>query len=894
MRRFFTLVCLLCLAIPAGISLSGCTRNPAAKYCNLDGINGYGPLISQIASITMNPVTSGISLAYGQTQQTQSPQAINCKGDTIDIGARQLSYGTTNNQLVDISPSGTLCAGTWNRNTGGGVADYTYCNAPNPLPSKGGLPYDVAYVTATASSVTSNPVAVYIHAPVTSITLVGPQQCLSQGQIAQLDAQACFSQNGKQVLLCAPSSITSASSPNLACQLPYVNGVSGAQVALSSIPSCNSSVGTMNFSATSGSGSTIGSINPTTNQITAEQPGTALITASLSATGSSAGYFSVCPPASIALTLANGSTAGTVTQGVSQNLTTTILDTQGHTITGLSLDYQSTNSIDITANGSGTISTNYPGVASITALCQPATCNPSPINTLGTYGTGLSLASNPVNITTPGTASEFIWYGAPGQSQYFGSVQLLTGVGGGLTKLPYVPNSMVIDQGVNNIYFGSAHELMVASTLSNAVGKQDPSVPGVVLAVSPNNSQLIINDQARHLFYLYSVDGGIQNTFSGMGNAATWTQDSKTLYITDNANLNTPVSCGSSLPITGHSDTMYVYNTNTGWTTYPLPPSPLPASAIPSCTTQPNTAAATYVQTPAITVPSVGAYLRGTPTVAHAWCPIGTVDTSTGTPVSTISSFYPGPYPGLVATQGGDDEPVQSDVLASTFDGKHILGAQLLGSGNIELSDIAVALPSTTNGGIATPNACPSTTNTVATPGHPVGTLQTLMPLTINPAPSFNQVALTSVNATAVNQVITGSLPAIGSQPQISNLAFITFNGSTTGATLPYYLPSTSGTGTLGYLPLTGGSTITAPVAGAFSPDNTLFFVSTAGDNKIHYITIPTSITPGTPLIDKQQISPNLPSCSAPPTGVDVGCVYNGSGTTVPTTVIAVRPRSTT
>ena len=39
MRRFLTLVSLLCLAVPAGISISGCTRNPAGKYCN--GL-GYG------------------------------------------------------------------------------------------------------------------------------------------------------------------------------------------------------------------------------------------------------------------------------------------------------------------------------------------------------------------------------------------------------------------------------------------------------------------------------------------------------------------------------------------------------------------------------------------------------------------------------------------------------------------------------------------------------------------------------------------------------------------------------------------------------------------------------------------------------------------------------------
>ena len=204
MRRFFTLVCLLCLAIPAGISISGCTRNPAANYCN--GL-GYGLKIGDLASIDLEPRTTGISLAFGQTQQVSSPSAKDCKGNAATAGT--YTYGTTNNQLVDISPTGNICAGTWNRNSGGGIADFTICNKPNPVPSTGGLPYSTAYVTAEANSVTSNPLEVYVHAQVTSISLAlnsqaqGQQQCYSQGVIAQLDAQAYYSNNGTQTLLCS-------------------------------------------------------------------------------------------------------------------------------------------------------------------------------------------------------------------------------------------------------------------------------------------------------------------------------------------------------------------------------------------------------------------------------------------------------------------------------------------------------------------------------------------------------------------------------------------------------------------------------------------------------------------------------------------------------------------
>jgi hypothetical protein len=221
-------------------------------------------------------------------------------------------YGTTNNQLVDISPTGNMCAGTWNRNTAAALPTTPSAAAPNPLPSSGNLPYGIAYITASAQGVSSNPVQVFVHAQVTSVTLVGPQSCVSQAAPpVQLDAQACFAgSNNKQQLLCAPPSVT-----NFACPLPP---------GVTSVPDCSAAIGTLSYSVAT---SSIASINSETNQITAELPGTTIITASIAGSGSSAGYFTTCPPASINVTLANSSTSGTVTQGVTQDLTTTVYDT---------------------------------------------------------------------------------------------------------------------------------------------------------------------------------------------------------------------------------------------------------------------------------------------------------------------------------------------------------------------------------------------------------------------------------------------------------------------------------------------------------------------------------------------------------------------------------------
>jgi hypothetical protein len=820
MRRFLTLVCLLCLAIPAGISISGCTRNPGANYCN--GL-GYGLKITDVSSILLQPQTTSISLAFGQTQQASSPGAYTCHGATASVG--KYTYGTTNAQLVDISPSGSICAGTWNRNTGGGIADFTVCNKPNPLPSTGGLPYGVAYITAAANSVTSNPVQVVVHPQVTSVALAfsNQQRCYSQGTQAQLDSQACYvGSNSNQYLLCAPPSVTSA---NYACPLP---------AGVTQVPNCTTALGTLTYLVGS---PIVANINGETNQITAAQPGTTEISVLSAGSASSAGYFSTCPPKSINVTLANGATKGTITQGIQQNLVTTVLDTNNLPITGLNLDYQSTDPIDISVGGSGGISANFPGVASIYAFCQPTICNPSPINVIGLYGTGLSISSNPVTVTTPGTASDYIWVAAPGQSQYFVPVELLTGTLGAPVRLPYVPNSMVMDKGALTLFFGSSRELMVYNTIGNTLSKQDTNAPGVVLAVSPDGSTLLINDQVRHVFYLYSASNGVNSTTGGVGNAAVWTPDSKTLYVTDNASLGPD-----------HSDTLYIYNQNTGWTTYPLPPSPLPAGTLP-----PNVGVASSIQTPALTIPGVGAYLRGAPTSAHTWCPSGTVGNS-----ASISL-----YPQGDQVLDASNNPVRIDTLAATTDGNHILGAAFI-NGGITLSDIGVTIPATD---------CPGSGS------------NTLTPLTIQH--TLNQAVLSKVNAASVNQVIAS--PA-------SNLAFITYTGSTPGAQLPYYVPGSGGAaGSVGYLTLTGSSAITAPVAGAFSPDDQLFFVSTAGDNLIHYLSVPL-VTSSPAKADTQQIAPNLPACTPVANGgVDPGCTLTTPTTNpVPATVIVVKPRSTT
>jgi hypothetical protein len=264
----------------------------------------------------------------------------------------------------------------------------------------------------------------------------------------------------------------------------------------------------------------------------------------------------------------------------------------------------------------------------------------------------------------------------------------------------------------------------------------------------------------------------------------------------------------------------------------------------------------------AVMVPGIGAYFSGSPTVAHTYCPSGVVGNYNS------MSFYP-----QLDAVAGDSVNVQTDVLAATPDGNHIIGAAASGGG-VALSDIAVTAPT---------RSCIPTLASATKPaaGDP------LQPLLLSH--TLNQYSL-AVNATSVGQVVSSQAgTSAGSTTKPNLISFVTYQGTTPGAKLPYYLQpsgSTSASGTVGYITFagTGAGSITAPVAGAFSPDNSIFFVSTSGDNQIHYIDT-------VKLTDTQQISPKLPACTP---GTDTGCELTDTPTIVPATVIVTKPRQTT
>ncbi len=804
MKRFLILSVLLVFSLPVGFSIAGCAGTNPNNYCNKTG-SGYGLKVDQVATITLPGNTTGVSLAFGQTGQLQAPSAANCNGGTESVST--YTYGTSNLNLVDVTPNGgALCGGTWNRHSPGGIADFTICTPPTAAAVASGCSSGtcVVQMTASADGVTSNTVPVFVHPSVTTIQLsvASPidgssnyQGCLSQNQTSQLDAVAFVS--------------TSSTTPFCA---PPGNSFG--------VPDCSTNLGHFIYTPVS---ATIVTVDQN-GVATAHLPGQTAITAAIANVSSTAGYFSTCPPASIQLRIpttipsTDNGTVGSVTPGTPVPLTTVITDTQGNQITGVGLDYSSTNPLEISVGSAGSVSTSFPSTAAITAVCNPPLCNPSTITQIGNLGNGLPIASNSVRITSTGRSSTYLWMASP-QSDFFEPVDLNTGTLGAPIKLPYVPNSMVLDQGGSNLFFGNYRELMVYSAVANSLTKEDTTVPGVVLAISPDGNTVVIADQVRQVIYLYTVTTASHTSIGGLGTRAQFSPDGKTLYVAG-------------------PNSLYIHNTNSGWSVYPN----LPTQTGAGCSLNNNDATSTTAPfTPfcspdlAVTIPSEGAFLSGpTSTTAYSFCPDTTVNPFI---------YYPNALaPGTVLPP--------TDHITATTDRVHILGAN-----PTTLTDIYLGTAAAPGVPIANDPAKPTGTciRPAANPNTSAGLQFTAQTVYTQPLP---------ITATGIDQVVAS--------PD-SSTAFVTYTGTSNGV-LPAYKISSSFTtpGTLTSVALSGAAT--SPVAGTFSPDNTIFFVGTAGDNLVHFIDVPT-------LTDTKTISPGL---------------VDPTGNPVPVQFLAVKPRPTT
>jgi len=638
MRRYVTLAILLLLAIPFGVSVSGCSHAVAVAYCN--GQNS-GVRIGDAVTLDLEPRLTGISINQGAIASVGTPVGKDCKGTPASVSP--ITYASTNRAIVDVNPasgSAGLCAGTWNRNSGAGIPDYTVCT---PNGNTG-----VVQLTASGSGVTSNPVNVYVHPVVTSIVL-GPAStdCIND------PASNCY--NLITGIYSAATPVALAPAYNgLACVSQAVHAQLAARIFAGTGTGNNISplVGPITFSAQN-----VNVVRIDTNGVaTATQPGSTIITAANSQSSSSAGYFSTCPPKTIILSAQGQTTAPTapiaVSQNVTQPLVATITDQNGVTLTNISLLYVSTTPVTVPTSANN-ITPLFPGAATITAVCQPPTCNYAPDNLIGISGNGTPVLSNPVQINAAGTNNSTDLYIASTNSQYILPLNFTVTTQASAVRLPYVPNSLVLSTDGSTIYMGTANELMVFSTAGNALTKQDTSVSGYVLAVSPDSNNVVISDPVRKLTYLYSSSGTVSTEYGGFGTHATWSPDSTTVYITTDDGL------------------MLVHSTFNGWTSVPLP---------------------TNAFGVALTIPQAGVYLGSSPVDIHTNCP-ATQISGVGLNQTATNTFYPdyGPVAGANITNAplAISGLITNDI-ASLDNGTDEIAATIAGTnGPASLLDIA-------------------------------------------------------------------------------------------------------------------------------------------------------------------------------------------------------------
>jgi len=625
MRRFVTLAVLLLFSIPFGVSITGCAKTAAPVFCN-GGDSGI--TTGQVTSITLTPIVYGISLNFAEIGQVSTPSAADCKGSSASAGS--YTYGTTDMTIADVQPSsGRLCGGTWNRNSGGGIPDFTYCIPTN----KSGT----AYISASAAGVTSNPLPIFIHPVVTSIVLGGPSSncatdpttaCCPLATVGAVTAppylaNSCLSQGTTAQLVARVFAGSAANQTNISCQAGHLQyTVQGA-------------VSTTNISS-------VVSIDQN-GVATANQPGSVLITANVADAASSAGFISTCPPTSITLTTPGATTNPVVVnENNPQALQVTAVDQNKVSLTGLSLEYVSTSPTTIPAGANGSVTPVLAGAASIAAICQPPECNSAAYSQIGLFGNGKPITSNSVNITTPGTNGTVL-YMASTQSLYMEARDFTQPGAGAPFLLPFQPNSMLISNDGANIYMGSSTALMVVNAVNTlSLSRTDIGSPGVVLAVSPDDGEIVISDPVKQITTIESTTGSVVSTYGGYATHAEFTPDDQTVYIT----------AGNQL---------LIYSNYTGWTNI-----------------TPATSGGTPVTDVAITVPGVGAYFAGPVTTARGYCPIST---STG-PTTESNVFYP----------PADSAAVTTDRIAATNDGLHILGATVQAPTPI-LSDLHVTIP---------------------------------------------------------------------------------------------------------------------------------------------------------------------------------------------------------
>jgi hypothetical protein len=426
--------------------------------------------------------------------------------------------------ILDISPAGFACAGSWNA---------PYYNVCTPAGT------GTVNVVATALGETSPPTLVFVHPAIDNIQISvmkpvnsPPAACATQTalplacnipfnpNVCTNGVCACLSQNQTETLQATA----------------YSQGVDiTASVGPFTWTQANANVVTITPIVTS-------SENVATNQATvvSNTPGETQVVATASGVSSQPYIAETCPVQCITLQIGSnfGQTGFITNKGTSESITATAVDVQGCIVPKPALTWTSSAPAALTAGSATTgctgsttctVSTPQPGAAAITASCTPPACNVGfPLVPAGVPPLYVPQPVYPVTaisglVTGATSATGVLATSQDCYSNSFCTVALYDiatskNIAASPSSMPTPPNSLMFDPAGDKIYAGSQYGALLVTTANlgspttnpftalPAAGTTLGLVTGKVIAVSPNGALAVFSDTVSTPNQVYVVN----------------------------------------------------------------------------------------------------------------------------------------------------------------------------------------------------------------------------------------------------------------------------------------------------------------------------------------------------------------------------------------------------
>ncbi|MFZ0417240.1 MAG: WD40 repeat domain-containing protein [Candidatus Sulfotelmatobacter sp.] len=535
------------------------------------------------AKITLNPATSA-SMQLGSTLLFTAA-AQNATNANISPAFTYSLTPDSPSGILDISPAGFACAGSWNA---------PYYNVCTPAGT------GTVNVVASALGATSPPTLVFVHPAIDNIQISvmppvnsPPPACPTQTALPLAcnikfnpsAANYCLSQNQTQTLQATA----------------YSQGVDiTASVGPFTWTQANANVVTITPIVTS-------SANVATNQATVvpSTPGETQVVATASGVSSQPYIAETCPVQCIALQIGSnfGQTGFITNKGTSESITATAVDVQGCIVPKPALTWTSSAPAALTAGSATTgcagsttctVSTAQPGAAAITASCTPPTCNVGfPLVPAGLPTLYVPQPVYPVTaisgLVTGATSATSVL--ATSQDCYSSSlctvalydISTSKNIAASPTSMPTPPNSLMFDPAGDKIYSGSQYGALLITTTNLGSSTTSPfaSLPaagttlglvtGKVIAVSPNGNLAVFSDTVStpNQVYVVNTSSAAAATPLNINSATTaaFSPDSSKAFILGNGGntlyIYSPLQALQTIPLAAPANVIAFSSTGT-------------------------------------------------------------------------------------------------------------------------------------------------------------------------------------------------------------------------------------------------------------------------------------------------------------------------------------------